>query len=123
MDKIKMTTWHYYTHSSLSDIGDNEPCRAFGECASCMVLKTMEKIRLDAETYTCECKKCTECVRRDSLLNEVTGEKRINYAKKFPCECLNAYERCKYGNRYWCGDCGFGIGGMMGKCGNNLCQK
>jgi len=122
-ESLKPVVWHCYSHESLYiDVKNSDPCRAYkGECASCKVLQTMDKIRMEAESYKCTCNECTECVRRNFLLREVTGEKREKYDKKYPCECENAYERCMYGNRYFCISCGFGTGGMRGSCQNEKC--
>ena len=36
-------------------------------------------------------------------------------------ECVPDSRRCRYCWRYWCGNCGTGLGGMMGKCEYEYC--
>jgi hypothetical protein len=37
-------------------------------------------------------------------------------------ECTPEPRTCRYCWRYWCGNCGTGLGGMMGKCEYEYCM-
>ena len=38
-----------------------------------------------------------------------------------PCTCKDALKRCDRGHRYWCTECGYGVGGMSSVCWNVVC--
>ena len=136
---------HPYLHSSLSDeVTDDAPCRAYqGTCPSCTTLRERRKALLlgsggrmfrvvrhahwrslplgQCAAYSC----AAHCSGHESSSPKprpaVRSQLSIEAAERQPCTCQNALERCSYGHRYWCGECGHGVGGMYSHCNNAAC--
>lgn len=42
---------------------------------------------------------------------------------KDKCTCINKRQKCKYGYRYFCIECNYGINGMYSCCTNDKCTN
>lgn len=44
-----------------------------------------------------------------------------NQSTHHTCNCVDKRLMCKYGHRYWCPHCNYGVPGMFSKCTNDKC--